>query len=159
MLLLLLSSTLIIYTKNPLHATLALILVFMNSAILLLKINADFLALIYVVVYVGAICVMFLFVIMLLNLRSTEIANKPIYKKNILPYFATISALTLILTYGNTAKINIVPQPLLHDLLGGPNTETNFMIPFIFGNQPTFIILTLLLYLAILAPIYIAKKS
>lgn len=98
-----------------------------------------------------------LFVIMLLNLRSTEIANKPIYKKNIFPYIITISALSLTFIYSNVTNIDGKITPQLHELLGR-NLETNFIIPFIFENQSTFIILTLLLYLAIIAPIYIAKK-
>ena len=155
--LLIISLLLIIITKNPLHAVLALILVFINSALLLLQIKAEFLALIYIVVYVGAICVMFLFVIMLLNLRSTEIANKPIYKQNIFPSLLTIILSIIYIIYTNIIKINTNPLPNIIDLLVS-NTDTSFLIPFIFENKPTFIILTLLLYLAIIAPIYIAKE-
>lgn len=57
-------------TENPVHSVLFLILTFFNSSAILLLLNADFLALIFVIVYVGAIAVLFLFVVMMLNIKS-----------------------------------------------------------------------------------------
>jgi NADH-quinone oxidoreductase subunit J len=54
---------------NPVHSVLFLILTFFNSSLILLLINAEFLALTFVIVYVGAIAVLFLFVVMMLNLK------------------------------------------------------------------------------------------
>lgn len=158
MFLLTLSAIFILYSKNPLHAVLGLILVFINSALLLITMNAHFLALIYIVVYVGAICVLFLFVIMLLNLRLTEITNKPLYKNELIPYFFTyfIISIWYIIAYFNQPKITLntnITQKL-HE-----NVETNFIVIFLFENVTTFILLIILLFLAVIAPIGLAKKN
>jgi len=73
--LILLSATLVVVLAHPVHCLLALILSFLNFSFLLVFLNLEFLALAYVVVYVGAICVLFLFLILLLNLRSLERAT------------------------------------------------------------------------------------
>ena len=56
-------------TENPVHSVLFLILTFFNSAGILVLFNAEFLALIFIIVYVGAIAVLFLFVVMMLNIK------------------------------------------------------------------------------------------
>ena len=67
------SSILVIGCKNPIHSILSLILVFCSSSIFFLIFDIEFLALIFIVVYVGAISVLFLFVIMMLNIKMIEI--------------------------------------------------------------------------------------
>jgi len=62
-------------TKNPVHSVLFLILTFFNSSGILLLLNAEFLALIFVIVYVGAIAVLFLFVVMMLNIKISSTNN------------------------------------------------------------------------------------
>ena len=69
---LLFSAFMVIFVKNPIHSILFLILVFFGAAGLLLLIGADFLAMVFLVVYVGAIAVLFLFVVMLLNIKIIE---------------------------------------------------------------------------------------
>lgn len=63
----------VISTKNPIHSILFLILVFCGGSGILLLIGADFLAMVFLVVYVGAIAVLFLFVVMLLNIKIIEL--------------------------------------------------------------------------------------
>ena len=67
-----LSSIGVISTKNPVYAVLFLILAFINSSILFLFLNAEFLAMLLIVVYVGAVAVLFLFVVMMLNIKQEE---------------------------------------------------------------------------------------
>ena len=59
-------------SKNPVYSVLFLILAFINSAILFLFLNAEFLAMLLIVVYVGAVAVLFLFVVMMLNVKNEE---------------------------------------------------------------------------------------
>jgi NADH-quinone oxidoreductase subunit J len=66
------SSLLVILLPNPIYALLALIFVFLNTAVFLLSIKVQFLAFIYLIIYIGAIAILFLFVIMLFNLRSLQ---------------------------------------------------------------------------------------
>ena len=71
-----LSSIGVITSKNPVYCVLYLILAFINSAILFLFLNAEFLAMLLIVVYVGAVAVLFLFVVMMLNITQEENKSK-----------------------------------------------------------------------------------
>src|SRR5689334_17463444 len=59
---------LVVSARNPVHSVLFLIVAFFNTAALFILIGAEFLALILVIVYVGAVAVLFLFVVMMLNI-------------------------------------------------------------------------------------------
>ena len=72
----LLSGVMVIQARNPVHSVLFLILVFFNAAGLLVLLGLDFFAMIFLVVYVGAIAVLFLFVVMMLNIKIAEINEK-----------------------------------------------------------------------------------
>lgn len=63
---------------NPVHNLLCLIGVFLSTTILFLSIRAEFLALVFLIVYVGAIAVLFLFVIMLLNVKGLAASQAPV---------------------------------------------------------------------------------
>jgi NADH-quinone oxidoreductase subunit J len=67
--LLLFSSVFVLISENPVHSVLFLILTFCNAAAILLLLNVEFLGLIFIIVYVGAIAVLFLFVVMMLNVK------------------------------------------------------------------------------------------
>ncbi len=71
--LLIVSAALVISARNPVHAVLFLILGFFNAAGLFLLAGAEFLAMILVVVYVGAVAVLFLFVVMMLDVSFTQV--------------------------------------------------------------------------------------
>lgn len=67
------SSIFVIGSRNAIYSVLFLVLVFFNVAALLLLLEAEFLALLFLVVYVGAIAVLFLFVVMMLNIRAENL--------------------------------------------------------------------------------------
>ena len=67
------SAVMVIVSKNPVHSVLYLILAFVNASGLFVLLGAEFLAMILVVVYVGAVAVLFLFVIMMLDVDFTEL--------------------------------------------------------------------------------------
>jgi|LauGreSuBDMM15SN_2_FD.fasta_scaffold195215_1 NADH-quinone oxidoreductase subunit J len=67
--LLLLSSIFVFISKNPVHSVLFLILAFCNASGILFLFNAEFLGLVFIIIYVGAIAVLFLFVVMMLNVK------------------------------------------------------------------------------------------
>ena len=60
----------VITFSNPIYALICLILVFFSSVLFLLSINVNFLAMIYLIIYIGAIAILFLFVIMMFNLKE-----------------------------------------------------------------------------------------
>jgi len=66
------SAVLVISAKNPVHSVLFLILTFFNAAGLFVLMGAEFLAMILVVVYVGAVAVLFMFVVMMLDINFVE---------------------------------------------------------------------------------------
>ena len=68
-----LSALSVILQKNPVHAVLSLILCFFSSACLWLLLQAEFLGIVLVLVYVGAVMILFLFVVMMLDLNTTPL--------------------------------------------------------------------------------------
>jgi len=89
----LLCGTMVIRSKNPVHSVLFLILVFCNAAGLLLLVDLDFFAMVFLVVFVGAIAVLFLFVVMMLNIRLAEI------NENVLRYLPIGGLIGLIFLF------------------------------------------------------------
>jgi NADH-quinone oxidoreductase subunit J len=67
------SAVMVIAAKNPVHSVLFLILAFVNAAGLFVMLGAEFLAMILIVVYVGAVAVLFLFVVMMLDVDFAEL--------------------------------------------------------------------------------------
>jgi NADH-quinone oxidoreductase subunit J len=70
---LLLAAVRVITVRNPVHAALFLVLAFFNSAALWLLLEAEFLAITLVLVYVGAVMVLFLFVVMMLDVNTAQL--------------------------------------------------------------------------------------
>ena len=67
------SAVMVIVSRNPVHSVLFLILAFVNAAGLFVLMGAEFLAMILIVVYVGAVAVLFLFVVMMLDVDFAEL--------------------------------------------------------------------------------------
>src|SRR5467141_1092326 len=67
------SGVLVVSSRNPVHSVLFLIVAFFNAAGLFVLIGAEFLAMILVIVYVGAVAVLFLFVVMMLDIDFVEL--------------------------------------------------------------------------------------
>jgi NADH-quinone oxidoreductase subunit J len=88
---LLLSAVMVIGARNPVHSVLFLILAFFNAAGLFVLIGAEFLAMLLVVVYVGAVAVLFLFVVMMLDIDFAEL------KKGALQYMPLGGLIGLVL--------------------------------------------------------------
>ena len=105
----LISGVMVIQAKNPVHSVLFLILVFFNSAGLLIMLGLDFFAMIFLVVYVGAIAVLFLFVVMMLNIKLAEINEKRLRYLPIGGFLGVLFLLEIFVIVDNDLI------PLLHD--------------------------------------------
>jgi len=92
----LVSATMVIIVRNPVHSVLFLILAFFNAAALFVLLGAEFLAMILVVVYVGAVAVLFLFVVMMLDIDFVALRSGFM---NYLPLGA-ILAIVLLVEFG-----------------------------------------------------------
>ena len=91
---------LVIAARNPVHSVLFLILAFFNAAGLFMLAGAEFLALLLVVVYVGAVAVLFLFVVMMLDVDFAELRQGFLQYLPIGALVAVILVLELILVLG-----------------------------------------------------------
>jgi len=87
------SAVMVISSRNPVHSVLFLILCFFNAAGLFILLGAEFLAMILVVVYVGAVAVLFLFVVMMLDVDFVELRQGML---NYLPVGGTIGLIVLV---------------------------------------------------------------
>jgi NADH-quinone oxidoreductase subunit J len=120
------SAVMVITSRNPVHSVLFLILCFFNAAGLFILLGAEFLAMILVVVYVGAVMVLFLFVVMMLDIDFAELRQGML---NYLPVGGTIGLILLVelvLALGTWAispeasRVIAAPAPPLTNLT---NTE------------------------------------
>jgi len=105
-----LSALLVVFSKNPVHSVLYLIITFFAIAGHYVLLNAQFLAAVHVIVYAGAIMVLFLYVIMLLNLNHESEAHK----STLMKLAGTVSAgLLLVVLVGSIrGSEQIIGQPL-----------------------------------------------
>jgi NADH-quinone oxidoreductase subunit J len=67
------SAAMVIFSRNPVHSVLWLIVAFFNAAGLMILVGAEFIAMLLVIVYVGAVAVLFLFVVMMLDIDFAEL--------------------------------------------------------------------------------------
>lgn len=81
-LLIILSGLMVAFSANPVESVLFLILTFFNAGAILVMFNAEFLGLVFITVYVGAIAVLFLFVVMMLNVKIHENIFVKLFNKN-----------------------------------------------------------------------------
>jgi NADH-quinone oxidoreductase subunit J len=94
------SALMVVFSRNPIHSVLYLVVCFFSIAGHYLILNAQFLAAVHIIVYAGAIMVLFLFVIMLLNLNHETEPNKKVWLK----FAGIISAGMLLLVLVGVLK-------------------------------------------------------
>jgi NADH-quinone oxidoreductase subunit J len=118
------SAFMVIAAKNPVHSVLYLILAFVNAAGLFVLMGAEFLAMILIVVYVGAVAVLFLFVVMMLDVDFAELRQGVL---QYLPFGAMVGILLLaelLLVVGAWAIGPGVPRAITAPIPTGiTNTE------------------------------------
>jgi len=145
---------LVIFAKNPVHSVLYLILTFFTFTIHYILLNAQFLAIVNFIVYMGAIMVLFLFVIMLLNLnKETEPVGS-----NFIKFAGVIGGGCLLVTVVASVKALGISQPvILHQAdLGlvknlGKMLFNQFLLPFEVSS--------LLLFSAMVGAVLLATKD
>jgi NADH-ubiquinone oxidoreductase chain 6 len=189
----LLSAVLVITSKNPVISVLFLIFTFVNAAVYLILSGIVFIGISYIIIYVGAIAVIFLFIIMMINIKLTDILEEGSqFTKNI-PLAIVIGSLfiyeiisILPFTFNNVpalsylfkllTNLNLLLLPNFKSFLGNtvfitnnPNIfDTNFItflqIQSVGQSLYTYgaillIILSIILLLAMVAPIFISRKT
>jgi NADH-quinone oxidoreductase subunit J len=118
------SAFMVIAAKNPVHSVLYLILAFVNAAGLFVMMGAEFLAMILIVVYVGAVAVLFLFVVMMLDVDFAELKQGMLQYLPIGMLIGGIFLAELLLVVGAWAIGPSVPQAIMARIPANiPNTE------------------------------------
>jgi NADH-quinone oxidoreductase subunit J len=145
---------LVVFAKNPVHSVLYLIVTFFTFTIHYILLNAQFLAIVNFIVYMGAIMVLFLFVLMLLNLNEGSIGSK----SNLLKMVGVIAGMCLIITLVGSAKVLNASDPLILQTqdLGlvknlGKVLFSKFLLPFELSS--------ILLLSAMVGSVLLAKKE
>ncbi len=147
-------SLLVIFSKNPVYSVLFLIVTFFTFTIHYVLLNAQFLAIVNFIVYMGAIMVLFLFVLMLLNLNKD---SEPM-KSNLIKIAGAVAGLCLLVTLAasvrvlNTSGALVLKDPgigLVHNL--GKVLFKEFLLPFEVSS--------ILLLAAMVGAVLLAKKD
>lgn len=99
------SSSFVIFLTNPIYSLLWLVVTFLFAACLLLILGQEFLGLIFIVIYVGAIAVLFLFLVMLLDLKFKNLQNKKNNLVFIVICYSIIFLLFLLVLNFNNIKL------------------------------------------------------
>ena len=131
------SAILVIFARNPVHSVLWLIVAFFNAAGLMLLLGAEFIAMLLVIVYVGAVAVLFLFVVMMLDVDFARLRSG--FTRN-LPFGLMIALVLLaeIVIAANARQAGpIVTAPVASGAPVQPNIEAigqalygRFLYPF-----------------------------
>ena len=112
----------VVAARNPVHSVLFLILAFFNSAALFVLVGAEFLAMILVIVYVGAVAVLFLFVVMMLDINFVELRQGFIHYLPVGAVIGLILLVELLLVLGSWV---VVPEAATVAAAPAPAEITN----------------------------------
>ena len=144
----------VVLSKNPIHSVLYLVMTFFAIAGHYVLLNAQFLAAVHVIVYAGAIMVLFLFIIMLLNLNEETEPQKSVWLK---ASAAIASGLLMIVLVGSLKGAeNIVATNAFDPNIGlienlGKTLFSDFLLPFEVAS--------ILLLVAMVGAVLIGKKG
>jgi NADH-quinone oxidoreductase subunit J len=132
-LILIFAASRVITVKNPVHAALFLVLSFFSSAAIWLLLQAEFLAIALILVYVGAVMVLFLFVVMMLDINFTQLREGFVRHLPVAGIVGALILLEMILVV--SAWHQVIPPEMAADAL--PNTQalgqvlyTEYVYPF-----------------------------
>lgn len=144
-----------IYSKNPIHSAIYLVICFFSIAGHYLLFNAQFLAIVHIIVYSGAIMVLFLFTIMLMNLNREDEVHKPrITRLGAIVVFCLMS-LVLIAIFMNSKPIvgeyDTSGEDFQSIKVLGKVLLNEYMVPFEFAS--------ILLLVAMIGAVLLSKKE
>ena len=149
------SALMVVLSKNPVHSVLFLVLTFFSIAGHYILLNAQFLAISHIIVYAGAIMVLFLFVIMLLNLNEHSVASKNNLMKGASIVAAGMLMCVMVAALKGADDINVGKNisneniGLVHRL--GQVLYTDYILPFEIAS--------VLFLIAMIGAVILAKKD
>lgn len=123
----------VVFNRNPVYNVLSLILTFFAIAGHYFLLNSQFLAAVHIIVYAGAIMVLFLYVIMMLNLNVDEEPNKSLFAKVGATITGGLLMLVLVVSLKQAEQLTMVGEPSANlGLIGnlGNVLYTQYLLPF-----------------------------
>ncbi len=152
------SSIFVVTRRNPVHSVVWMLILFVHIAGVYLFLNAEFLAAIQIIVYAGAILVLFLFVIMLLNLRPEEMGKKFLKQW---PFGVIIGIVFIVFFTLILAEITVLPQLGKYSIERIQSVGTMMTIGTVLYTEYLFPfeIASLILLVAILGAVVLSKKK
>lgn len=149
-------SILIVTRKNPVHSVLWMLVLFFHIAAIYLFLNAEFIAAVQIILYAGAILVLFLFVIMMLNLKTEVSAERYIGEW---PIGVALGTSILLLIIFAISKLVPGPMGIYTIELIQKETHTKAVGKFLYTEYLfVFVIASLILVIAIVGAMVLAKK-
>jgi NADH-quinone oxidoreductase subunit J len=144
-----------IYSKNPIHSAIYLVICFFSIAGHYLLFNAQFLAIVHIIVYSGAIMILFLFTIMLMNLNKEDEVHKPrITRLGAIVVFCLLS-IVMIAVFINSKTImgeyDMTGEDYQSIKKLGKVLLNEYMVPFEFAS--------VLLLVAMIGTVLLSKKE
>lgn len=151
------SALMVVFSKNPVYSVLYLIITFFSIAGHYFLLNAQFLAMVHIIVYAGAIMVLFLYVIMMLNLNNDDVEpNKPLLSK----VAAAISGGALMLVLVAATRGASSPNRLAADSMGVGTVENLGKVLFSpEGFLLPFEVSSVLFLAAMVGAVFLSKKE
>jgi len=150
------SSGLVVALRNPIYSALSLLIMFFHVAGLYVTLHAEFLAAVQVIVYAGAILVLYLFVVMLLNLKQDDRYHRQWPVAAAVGATLIVEAVMLTLSRGQAAPVELSGQATAIEGLG--NTEALGDVLYSTYLFP-FEVASLILLVAMIGAIVLAKKD
>jgi NADH-quinone oxidoreductase subunit J len=140
------SALVVVSARNMVHSVMFLVLAFLNAAALFLLLGAEFLAMLLIVVYVGAIAVLFLFVVMMLNVDNQQIKQEVNRRRPVMMLVGIIMFFEILLItkfssvkFYETKLLSPTPTDVHNAKALGNILYTNFILPFQLSGAVLFV--------------------
>ena len=144
-----------VFSKNPIHSAIYLVICFFSIAGHYLLLNAQFLAIVHVIVYSGAIMILFLFTIMLMNLNKEDEVHKPRFTRLGAVVSFCLACIVLLLIFINSKPIvgeyDTTGEDFQSIKVLGKVLLNEYMVPFEFAS--------ILLLAAMIGTVLLSKKE
>ena len=153
----------VVVRSNPVHAALSLVLTLFGVAVMFVAQHAEFLAAVQVIVYAGAIVVLFLFVIMLLGVdRAEDLRTEPLAAQRWIAGLVGVAMLGLLVTAILTGVDAVYPRgEAIASVVAGDNPDANIdqLAHIIFSDYVVaFELTSVLLLVAVVGTVLLARK-
>jgi NADH-quinone oxidoreductase subunit J len=154
------SSIAVVVARNPVHSVLFLIFAFFNASGIMILLGAEFIGMVFIIIYVGAIAILFLFVVMTLNLNEMNIKEYIIGHKKWFVFIGSLFFINILITLYYSFAVRPTIIKATHALiLEGMKTNTHQIGEVLYTEYGyLFQICGLILFTAIVGSIFLVHS-